>query len=86
VNRGLIAELENFDFDIRFNIVSFEMTFAAARQDLLTDVATGPLFSSKMKEFMKRAKPGDVFYFDKIRAKGPDGTTRKLPSIVFKMT
>lgn len=85
VQRGIIAELKNFDFDIRFDIVGFEMTFAAKRQDLVTADATGPAFTSKMLDFLSRAKPGDVFYFDNIRAKGPDGVTRKLPGIVFKL-
>ncbi len=85
VQRGLIAALENFDFDVRFNIVSFMMTYSAARQDLVDARTTGPLFDSKMQGFIKRSKPGDIFYFDEIRAKGPDGTTRKLPSIVFKL-
>ncbi|GIV33581.1 MAG: hypothetical protein KatS3mg031_1116 [Chitinophagales bacterium] len=85
VQRGIIAELENFDFDIRFQIIGFEMTYAAARQDLLTTSTDGPMFSQKMLDYMNRAKPGDVFYFDKIRAKGPDGTVRNLAGIVFKL-
>jgi hypothetical protein len=85
VQRGMIAVLENFDFDIRFQIVGFEMTYGAKRQDLVSARASGPLFDSKMLDFIKRAKPGDVFYFDDIKAKGPDGTTRKLPSIAFKL-
>ena len=85
VQRGVIAELKNFDFDIRFNIVGFEMTYAAKRQDLVTADTQGPAFSSKMLDFLNRAKPGDVFYFDNIKAKGPDGVTRKLPGIVFKL-
>ncbi len=85
VQRGIIAELENFDFDIRFQIQSFEMTYAAARQDLLSTSVDGPMFSQKMLDYMNKAKPGDVFYFDKIRAKGPDGTTRNLAGIVFKL-
>lgn len=85
VQRGIIAVLKNFDFDIKFNIVSFEMTYAAKRQDLVTADASGPAFSSKMLDYMGRAKPGDVFYFDNIKARGPDGTTRKLPGIVFKL-
>lgn len=85
VQKGMQAVLENFDFDIRFNIVSFEMTYAAARQDLLSTSTDGPLFSQKMTDYLSKAKPGDVFYFDKIKAKGPDGTIRNLPGIVFKL-
>lgn len=85
VQRGIIAELENFDFDIKFQVVGYEMTYAAARQDLLTAMADGPLFTQKMLDFMNKAKPGDAFYFDKIKVKGPDQVVRTLPSIVFKM-
>ncbi len=85
VQQGIIAELENFDFDIRFKIVGFNMTFAAKRQDLVEARVNGPLFDSKCKEFLNKAKPGDMIYFDEIRAQGPDGTTRKLPSIAFKL-
>lgn len=85
VQQGIVAELENFDFDIRFKIVGFNMTFAAKRQDLVEARVTGPLFDSKCKEFLNKAKPGDMIYFDEIRAQGPDGTTRKLPSIAFKL-
>ncbi len=85
VQRGIIAELENFDFDIKFQVVGYEMTYAAARQDLLTTTADGPMFTPKMMDYLSKAKPGDIFYFDKVRAKGPDGTIRSLPGIVFKL-
>lgn len=85
VQRGVLAVLENFDFDIRFNVVSFEMTYAAKRQDLIVKRGTGPAFSSEMLALINKAKPGDVFYLDEIKVKGPDGTTRKLPGIVFTL-
>lgn len=85
VQRGVLAVLENFDFDIRFDVVSFEMTYAAKRQDLIVKEATGPAFSSDMLALINKSKPGDVFYIDEIKVKGPDGTTRKLPSIVFTL-
>lgn len=85
VQRGVLAVLENFDFDIKFSVVSFEMTYSAKRQDLIVKSATGPAFSSDMLELLNRSKPGDVFYLDEIKVKGPDGTTRKLPSIAFTL-
>lgn len=85
VQRGVLAVLENFDFDIRFNVVSFEMTYAAKRQDLIVKTGTGPAFTSDMLQLISKARPGDVFYIDEIKVKGPDGTTRKLPGIVFTL-
>lgn len=85
VQRGVLAVLENFDFDIKFQVLSFELTYAAKRQDLIVKNGTGPAFSSDMIQLLDKAKPGDVFYIDEIKVKGPDGTTRKLPSIAFTL-
>ncbi|TVR81845.1 MAG: hypothetical protein EA412_02485 [Chitinophagaceae bacterium] len=83
--RGIIAELESFEFDVRFEIVGFEMIYAAARQDVITERANGPQFNQRMLGFMERARPGDMFYFDNIRARGPDGNTVRLPGITFRL-
>ncbi len=83
--RGIIADLENFDFDIRFRIVSYELIYRAPRQDLITAQGKGQSFDQRALNLIKRAKPGDSFVFNSIRAKGPDGTTRKLPAISFEL-
>lgn len=83
--RGVLAVLENFDFDIRFDVVSYEFTYAAKRQDLIVKQGTGPSFTSEIVSLLGSAKPGDVIYIDEIKVKGPDGTTRKLPGIVFTL-
>lgn len=83
--RGVLAVLENFDFDIRFDVVSYEFTYAAKRQDLIVKQGTGPSFTSEIVTLLGSAKPGDVIYIDEIKVKGPDGTTRKLPGIVFTL-
>lgn len=85
VQRGVLAVLENFDFDIQFQVVSFEMTYSAKRQDLIVKAGVGPAFTPDMLELLNRSKPGDVFYLDEIKVKGPDGTTRKLPSIAYTL-
>jgi gliding motility-associated protein GldM len=85
VQRGVLAVLENFDFELKFNVIGFEMTYAAKRQDLVSKVAKGPSFTPEMLDYLQKAKPGDTFYFDDIRVQGPDGATRKLPSIVFQL-
>lgn len=82
---GIIAKLKNFDFDARFKVVGFEMTLAERGQDLLTAVNSGAKFSGQAQNLINRAKVGSIYYFDNIRAKGPDGTTRKLPTISFKI-
>jgi len=80
---GIIAELKDFDFDLRFRIVSFEMLYSKPRADLVSAKGTNERFTPKMKAMIKRAKPGDTFVFNDVKAKGPDGTTRKIGSISF---
>jgi gliding motility-associated protein GldM len=85
VQRGVIADLADFVFDVRFAVVSFELTYAAKRQDLIIEKATSGAFTSKMLELMSRAKPGDTFYLDEVRVKGPDNQIRKLPSASYSL-
>ncbi|MGB1204121.1 MAG: gliding motility protein GldM [Chitinophagales bacterium] len=82
---GVAARLKDFDFDAKFKVVGFEMTLAERGQDLLTCVNGGSKFGGQCANLIKRAKVGSIYYFDNIRAKGPDGTTRKLPTISFKV-
>ncbi len=85
VQRGVIADLADFVFDVRFAVVSFELTYAAKRQDLVIEKASTGAFTPRMLELMSRAKPGDVFYLDEVRVKGPDGQIRKLPSASYSL-
>lgn len=86
VQNGLAAVLENFDFDARFEVVSYQVTFVPKRQDPVSAVCNGAYFNSQVQGFQKEMKPGDMVYFEEIRVKGPDGTTRRIPGIVFTLT
>lgn len=83
--RGVLAILENFDFEARFDVLGFEMTYAKPRQDLQVITNQGPTFGGSAQGMIKQASVGDIYYFDNIRVKGPDGTTRKLPTMSFKI-
>lgn len=83
---GVVADLENFDFDTRFVVTGFEMSMLPKRGELQGPFkSTGP-YLNKDKDIIdaiKRCKPGDRVYFEEIRAKGPDGRIRKLNAITF---
>jgi len=83
--QGVIADLENFDFDAKFEVLSFNMFYQPKLQDPGTAAASGPYFSAAQKAFISKAKPGDVFYIEEIKVKGPDGLSRKIPGIAFKI-
>ncbi len=83
--KGVIADLENFDFDAKFEVLSFNMFYQPKLQDPGIASATGPYFSAAMQAFVSKAKPGDIFYIEEIKVKGPDGLSRKIPGIAFKI-
>ncbi len=85
VQRGVIAKLKNFDFDAKFEVLSFDMVFAARRQDLAVSKGNGPLFNQQMTGYLQQAKPGDLIYVENLRVKGPDGTVRSIPGITIKV-
>lgn len=82
VQMGIIAELENFDFDLRFSIIEFKLTTNSNKQ-LFVSETNGPIFSNEMKRIIKNVASGDVLIFTDIIAKGPDGIKRILMPIVF---
>ncbi len=86
VQNGLAAVLENFDFDARFEVISYQVTYVPRRQDPVSAVCNGAYFNSQVQSFQKDMKPGDMVYFEEVRVKGPDGTTRRIPGIVFTLT
>ena len=80
---GVVAALENFDFDAKFKVKSFTMIYVPRGADPAREETQGPAFNDKMLGFLSRAKAKDIFIIDDIRAIGPDGTTRALGQIAF---
>ncbi len=82
---GLAAVLENFDFDAKFDVLSYQMFYAPKLKEPQLLQNSGAYFGGALKPIIMSAKPGDIFYFEEIKVKGPDGTTRKIQGITFKI-
>jgi hypothetical protein len=82
---GVRADLADFVFDAKFSVLGFEMTLSERGQDLQTCSNGGAAFSGNCATLVGRAKVGSIYYIDNIKAKGPDGVTRTLPTIAFKI-
>ena len=79
---GIVPVLDNFDFEARFNVESYDMVFVS-KGEIFRATTSGPLFNAQMTTFLSRAKPKDVIYLEEIKVRGPDGTPRKIGQIVF---
>ncbi len=78
------ADLENFDFDVTATVVSYDLVFM--KKGNLDNISVkGFRLTDQVKTIIRSSRPGDKLFFENIRAKLPDGTTRPLPTISFKL-
>ena len=81
---GVKAELENFDFDMKFTVTGF--TVSATIKGFTQDVnCNGPSFTAQAKSLINSVPSGGKLYIENIKAKGPDGSVRDLGSISYKL-
>ncbi|MEQ9186199.1 MAG: gliding motility protein GldM [Cryomorphaceae bacterium] len=81
---GIIAEMENFEFDLRFQVVSYVVS-ATIRGNVVEANCGGPALSSDAKKIRAELKSGQKIYFEKIKVKGPDGSVRDLGTLSLKV-
>ena len=84
VQRGVIAELEQFDFDIKFTVTSFRVSYNDKGYMIDYDARSNN-FTTDQKQLLKRLRKNEQVIIQDIKAVGPDGKTRRLPAIVFKI-
>lgn len=81
---GVIAALENFDFDLKFNVIGF--TVSANIGGFTQDASsTSSRFTPEQLNLFNKVQKGKKVYIENVRAKGPDGTVRNLGAISFKI-
>jgi hypothetical protein len=72
------VELKDFEFDVRFSVVSATVFFTGANfKGIEKGVITGSSLKS-IKNLMNRCLPGSIVVFDDIKVKGPGNEVRKI--------
>ncbi len=82
VNQTLRAEMENFDFDLKFTIVGFTVSATVKGFTQNAESRSGQ-FTAQQKQLIANVPSGGKVYIEDIKAKGPDGSTRNLNTIKF---
>ncbi|HRO41641.1 MAG TPA: gliding motility protein GldM [Flavipsychrobacter sp.] len=86
---GIPAVLENFDFDTKFVVTSFEFSWLPKRGEYQGPFnVNGAYFkgNQQVNQYQTTlAKPGDKVFIENIRAIGPDKRTRTLNSITLTL-
>ena len=85
---GVRADLKDFVFEgVKFDIVSyvFYATGAGFPENPGISQNGGAYFNGDSKRVMERCRPGTTVVLDEIRARGPDGSVRALPTMAFNL-
>jgi len=72
------ADLENFDFDARFNVVGATMYFTGAGFPIPQPVTISSNSLAGIAQ-MAKCQPGTSVIFDQVKVIGPDGSSRTIP-------
>lgn len=83
---GVGAFLDNFDFDAKCLVSGFTLVRVPKRQDAVREDNDGPRYNAKCQGLVNQAKPGDVYYYEDVKAKCPgDATGRPINPLVFNI-
>lgn len=84
VAQGVIAQMVDFEFDLKFTITEYTVTATIAGK-LIEQPCKGPALSADAKEVLEKVRTGQKIFIEGIRARGPDGTIRNLGALSFKV-
>jgi hypothetical protein len=78
--KGVVAEMENFDFDLCFKVVEFTVSTVVGKFAVDRSVKSN-MFTQEQYDLIRKVQKGKKVYIESIKAVGPDGTIRMLGSI-----
>ncbi len=73
------ADLENFDFDARFSVVSATVYFSGANFPSVQSATISGGNLSALSGQLQKCIPGTSVTFDNVKVQGPDGVVRSIP-------
>jgi len=80
---GVVADLENFLFDMKFKVKGFKVLVFSSGNFVQDVASTSELFTAEQKKLISSRKKDDLVIINNITALGPDGIPRQLNSITF---
>ncbi len=85
VQQGVLAVLEDFDFEFKYTITEFEVQTTGATGYTNLSKSNNNRFTQAQLDEFKRLNIGSIVYISGIKAVGDDGSTRDLAPISFKI-
>ena len=81
---GVVAQLEDFVFDLKFRVTKFTVTVTKGGYTSEL-ISKGNKFTKQQKNALNGIKTGSKITIESIEAVGPDGRTKPLSPIIFKV-
>lgn len=78
---GVQAELDDADIEANYTVVGFKMKVVDSMGNWKTEISENSNFTDKQKALIRAMGKGKQFNISEVKAKGPDGLTRMLPTI-----
>jgi len=82
---GVSAWIKDFPFDLTYKVTSFTVVGEDANGDLLEARVSGNTWSPQAANIVRSVKPGQLITIEDIKAVGPDGRTRSIPSLMYNI-
>ena len=78
--QGIVAAIDDGLLNVGFRVLGFETVFFDNMGNAVPEVSQGTAFTTRQKEMFRRLSRGKRFYISRVRAVGPDGVERLLPT------
>jgi len=77
---GIVAAIDDGLLNVNFRVLSFETVFFDNMGNAVPELSAGSKFSSRQRDVFRKLSRGKRFYISRVRAVGPDGIERLLPT------
>lgn len=84
VQTGVIAEMEDFDFDLKYTVTQFTVS-TTTKGFVQEESSKSNRFTPAQKAILNELSRGQNVYIQDIKAIGPDGVPKDLATINFKI-
>ena len=76
---GIGAAIDDGLLNIEFKVVGFETTFFDDMGNAMPEISNSDRLTDQQKSMFQQMRRGRRFYISRVKAVGPDGSTRTLP-------
>ncbi len=81
---GVLAKMENFEFDLKFEVIQYDFT-AILSGTAKTETVKGAAVNDVVRQMIEKVKTGQKVYIENVKARGPGGTVRSIGNLAFKV-